>query len=91
MKMWILLAVMLVAHFYLSACSTTDFYPVDETFGDSVRHNIAVQVVNPEGLASGETPAGDGSRSAIAVTRYRTDQVEKPKLLRTADVGEENP
>ena len=49
----------------------------DAHFGQSVRHNIAVQTVNPDAPSSDVLEAS-GARAALAQQRYRTDKVEKP-------------
>jgi len=54
-----------------------------EGFGNSVKHNMAVQIVNPEASASITEPPGlDGNRANRAVTRYHTGgttQIRKEK------------
>lgn len=57
------------------------------SFGDAVRHNMAVQIINPEGDQNFTPPGLDGDRAAIAVERYRTDKTEKVVEQRTSDVG----
>lgn len=49
-------------------------------FGNSVRHNIMVQVVdmNPQ-HANTEMEGGNGMRSADAVTRYEEGRVIQPR------------
>lgn len=67
----------------LSACANQvghrDFLTddTDVVFGASVNQNIAAQTVNPDG-ASGDVEAS-GARVGLAVGRYQTDTVEKPK------------
>lgn len=59
---------------------------VHAAFGDAVRHNIAVQTVNPEG--STEPVASSAARSSAAVAAYYADEVEKPRSPGTTDVAQ---
>lgn len=71
----------------LGACASQIGYhagglaAANEQLGQAVQQNIAAQTVNPQG--STEPVTGDGSRAALAVNRYKTDKVEKPKPLST--------
>lgn len=68
----------------VSACAT----PVSEPpmdFGDAVRTNIALHVVNPDG-AGDPTMTFDGERQALARERYAEDKVETPGEAQTTDV-----
>jgi type IV pilus biogenesis protein CpaD/CtpE len=72
----------------LTACNTPPTLgPGEEAFGKAVRHNIAVQVVNPEPKPDTAAPSFDGSRSAIAIGRYKSDKVKPPREITTSDVG----
>lgn len=84
-----ILAVVALAPIALAACQDPSKpRPVlHSSFGDAVRHNMAVQIVNPEGNQDFNPPDMDGDRAAIAVTRYRTDQTERVTEQRTSDVG----
>ncbi len=55
-----------------------------EAFGDAVRHNIAVQTVNPDG--SSEDVSAGAARTAAAVAAYRADEVEKPQAPGTMSI-----
>lgn len=56
----------------------------DPTFGGAVRSNYALQVINPEPRYEGTiVEGGEGTRSAAAVERYRTDRVKKPATIST--------
>lgn len=58
--------------------------PNDPTFGGAVRHNYALQVVNPDPQYEGAiVEGGDGSKSAAALKRYRTDTMKKPATIST--------
>ena len=71
-------AAMLIAP-ALAGCTTND-----PTFGGAVRSNYAQQVINPEPRYEGAlVEGGEGTRSAAAVKRYRTDAVKKPESIRS--------
>ena len=59
----------------LPACA-----PVDEGLGNAVRHNMALQTIDPDPSHKG-TPAeaGSGDRNALALKRYRQGRVLDPK------------
>lgn len=72
----------------LSACQAPpNFGWPEETFGAAVRHNIAVQTVNPDPQNKMAPPAHDATRAAGSMNRYQTDRVKRPADLRTTDVG----
>ena len=72
------LAAMLIAP-ALAGCTAND-----PTFGGAVRSNYAMQVINPDPhAATGLVEGGDGTKSAAAVKRYRTDAVKKPASINT--------
>ena len=76
------------ALFALSACeSTPTTGPGEEAFGNAVRHNMTVQVVNPEPKPDAAAAPVDGSKIAIAIGRYKSDKVKPPREIRTSDVG----
>jgi hypothetical protein len=66
----------------LGACASQigyhagDLAEANARFGETVRNNIAVQTVNPEG-SSADVTASD-ARVARAVQAYSADKVEKP-------------
>lgn len=58
--------------------------PIDTTLGGAVRHNIAVQTVDPDPKYDGELiEGGNGERGAKAVTRYRKGEVKQPATMST--------
>ena len=72
----------------LAACQTPPMEPESaEDFGNAVRHNIAVQTLDPEGAAIPAEPSGDGNRAALAIGRYQTDQVKRPAGYSTSSVS----
>ncbi len=67
---------------------TTSLVSKGPGFGNSLQHNWAVQVVNPEGEKVGVPPVMDGHRAASAIDRYEKGTVYKPKeVLTTESVG----
>ena len=74
---WTLGAMLLMP--VLAGCTAND-----PTFGGAVRSNYVMQVINPDPKYEGAlVEGGDGSHSAAAVERYRTDKVKEPKSIRT--------
>lgn len=58
-------------------------------FGNAVRHNMAVQTVNPEASAGITEPPGlDGNRANTAITEYHGGTTKKVEQIRTSDVGQ---
>ncbi|HEX6978893.1 MAG TPA: hypothetical protein VF342_06300 [Alphaproteobacteria bacterium] len=73
----------------LAACAESPPYlsAADESFGNAVRHNMALQVVNPDPQPDPGPIALEGDRALIALERYRTDQVKQPRPLRTTTIN----
>lgn len=65
-----------------AACEPHDA-PLHPSFGNSVRHNMAMHVVNPTPQRVDEAPEGSGARSAIATQRYRTDTTQELEAVST--------
>lgn len=58
----------------LGACT-----PNDTGFGSAVRHNVALQVIDPDPQYAGTPVEGaDGARSALAIDRYKKGSVKQP-------------
>jgi hypothetical protein len=58
--------------------------PNDPTLGGALRHNYALQVIDPDPQYAGEpNEGGSGALAKGAIERYRTDKVKKPKSIRT--------
>lgn len=58
----------------LGACT-----PNDTTFGGAMRHDMALQVIDPDPQYNGTPIEGaDGTRSALAVERYKQGAVKQP-------------
>ncbi|MBK5265588.1 MAG: hypothetical protein JJE34_10220 [Alphaproteobacteria bacterium] len=70
---------LLALSFPLAACT-----PNDPTLGGAVKHNYALQVIDPDPQYAGEPmEGGSGDKAAAAMKRYRTDKVKAPKSIRT--------
>ncbi len=75
----------LVSGLALVGCQTTMQEPT-ENFGAAIRHNIAVQTVEPTPEQKQNTYIRpDSQRMAAARERYKQDQVEEPEDLRTIE------
>lgn len=67
----------------MAACVAPDETPT--AFGDAVRHNMAVQLVNPAPpAAAAELPENDGARAGRAMQRYQEYKVFPPVLPTSA-------
>ena len=62
---------------------TTSLVSTGPGFGNTMQHNWAVQVVNPEGEKAGIPPVMDGHRAASAIDRYEKGKVHKPEAVVT--------
>jgi hypothetical protein len=59
----------------LSACEAPDYShkePLNPSFGNAVKHNFSLQVIDPTPVASDEPPMMDGARAGRAMSRYRS-------------------
>lgn len=64
--------------------------PLGKDFGNAVRHNMAVQIINPSPDYTGRGPPGlSGMRAARALERYEKGEVIKPKVVPTSEAGGE--
>jgi type IV pilus biogenesis protein CpaD/CtpE len=73
----------------LGGCQEVHWPSSAATFGDSVQRNLEAQLVDPHPVWVAGAPPLDGSRAALAIGRYQTDQVKEPEELRTTDAGED--
>ncbi|MEO6360916.1 MAG: hypothetical protein ABIO43_10130 [Sphingomicrobium sp.] len=75
----------------LAGCNTTykDIGSPDPAFGESVKYNAAVHIIDPDPVytAEGAQPGDNGDRGAQAVRRYRTGQVKQPEVETTTSGG----
>jgi hypothetical protein len=58
---------------------------LSESFGDSVRHNIAVQTINPEGSQEFGTTGLEGHRAAVAIDAYQKATEKELEAVTTSD------
>lgn len=64
--------------------------PLSPDFGNAIRHNEAVQIIDPEPApADVQAPTLDGRRAASAMARYQNGEVRALEIERTADSGAE--
>ena len=68
----------LVILFALSLCACQPLDTPPPGFGDSVRHNMTVQMVNPVPTVADEQPDNDGARAGRAMQRYQEFKVFPP-------------
>jgi len=77
------LITVLVASGLVVACTPQE--TLHPTFGNSVRHNMSVHIINPAPTYGPEqqVPGLDGPRAAGGQTRYDEGEVIQPERLRT--------
>ncbi|WP_423603643.1 hypothetical protein [Sphingomonas sp. MS122] len=68
----------LMAALALAGCT-----PIDTGFGESVRANQALHVINPGPVADDVPIAASGERAAAAAERYRKGEVKPPATVTT--------
>ncbi len=71
----------------LGACESEHAEALSPGFGNAVRHNIAVQVVNPDPQPVTEPSGLDGRRAVEAYERYRENQVIRPSTSTVTRIG----
>lgn len=72
----------------LAACqSPPTMQDFNQSFGEAINYNIAVQTVDPTPDNAIYAPTFDGARTGLTQERYRTDQVKQPGRLRTSGIG----
>ncbi len=77
-------ALLTVAAVTAAACENKD--PLREGFGNSVRHNMAVHIINPRPNYDIDKLSGlSGPRAAGAIGRYHRGEVENLKIENTSD------
>lgn len=55
---------------------------LDASFGNAVRHNMSVQIVNPDAGVKPPAPSDmDGNRATSAYGRYATGATKKPEAV----------
>ncbi len=66
----------------LGGCET------DPGFGNAVRHNMALQIINPDPQYDANALEADsGARAALAQRRYRTGTVIQPAIQSTSVIA----
>jgi hypothetical protein len=79
----------LLAGALLATGCTESQLRLNPDFGVAARQDAAAQIANPHPRYVGWPPAGsDGSRAALAQTRYATDKVIRPYASSTADINQ---
>lgn len=73
-----------VAAATLAACQHD--HPLRKDLGNSVEHNAAVQIIDPNPVtAEAGAPALNGRRAAVAMENYETGNVEEVEAESTSD------
>ena len=68
----------------LLGLAATACTPNDVTLGGALKHDLAMQTIDPDPVYRGsEIEGGSGDHGAAAVERYRTDAVKEPKSVKT--------
>ena len=68
----------------LLGLAATACTPNDVTFGGAVKHNVAMQTIDPEPRYRGvEIEGGAGTHAASAMERYRKGTVKEPQSIKT--------
>lgn len=64
-----------------------EYQPEDHGMGDSIVHNVAEQVVNPEPDKSIAPTNLEGNRAAASYSRYQSDRVIQPVGETISNIG----
>ena len=80
-----LLLIASLAPIALAACENPmePKHTLSPAFGDAVRHNMAVQILNPEGNPDLMPSDMNGQRAAEAIDRYETGKTKTVVLQNT--------
>ncbi len=71
----------------LAGCQTQPRLVNHPSFGNSVRHNMAVHIVNPRpAMAATEVTEMEGNRAAGAIGRYERGEVIQPLDVTTSKI-----
>ena len=84
------LSTMLLPVILLSASTgcQNNTQPLGRDFGNAVRHNMSVHIINPApDYAGRKSPGLDGIRAADVLERYQKGRVIKPKAVSTTSSG----
>ncbi len=89
MKITRIIAAVVIGFVVLAACETEPRMTLTPDFGNSVRHNMAVHIINPPRLGKETTAVPmDGVRALGAIDRYQKHEVIEPEKITTTEVGE---
>ncbi len=84
MKITRIIAAVVLGLVVLTACETEPRMTLSPDFGNSVRHNMAVQVINPPSVGKATTAVPmDGVRALGAIDRYQKHEVIEPEKVET--------
>ncbi len=84
MKITRIIAAVVVGSAVLTACETEPRMTLSPDFGNSVRHNMAVHIINPPSLGKETTVVPmDGVRALGAIDRYQKHEVIEPEEVKT--------
>ncbi len=88
MKITRIIAAVVLGMIVLAACETEPRMTLTPDFGNSVRHNMAVHIINPPRLGKETTALPmDGVRALGAIDRYQKHEVIEPEEVKTTDQG----
>lgn len=84
MKITRIIAAVVLGLVVLTACETEPRMTLSPDFGNSVRHNMAVHIINPPSLGKETTVVPmDGVRAFGAIDRYQKHEVIEPEEVKT--------
>ena len=88
MKITRIIVAIVIGSAVLAACETEPRMTLSPDFGNSVRHNMAVHIINPPSLGKATTALPmDGVRALGAIDRYQKHEVIEPEEVKTTDQG----
>jgi type IV pilus biogenesis protein CpaD/CtpE len=86
MKITRIIAAVVLGMVVLAACGTEPRMTLTPDFGNSVRHNMAVHIINPPRLGKETTALPmDGVRALGAIDRYQKHEVIEPEKVETTE------
>ena len=89
MKITRIITAVVIGSAVLAACETEPRMTLSPDFGNSVRHNMAVHIINPPSLGKATTAVPmDGVRAFGAIDRYQKHEVIEPEEVKTTDIGQ---
>jgi type IV pilus biogenesis protein CpaD/CtpE len=86
MKITRIITAVVIGLVVLTACETEPRMTLTPDFGNSVRHNMAVHIINPPSLGKETTVVPmDGVRALGAIDRYQKHEVIEPEKVETTE------